>query len=172
MKKALLLISLLTSCVTYSVSHADDSDPEVVKSIDLNKYSGKWYEIGRYPTFFQRNCVSSTAEYQVQSDDSVSVHNVCYKDDGSTSDIRGTATVVDRAVPAKLKVRFNIFAKGDYWVIALDDNYQWAVVSSAKKGSLFILARTAPMDEKLKSKILADLKQRGFETDKIIYDRY
>lgn len=172
MKKLALLTIFLTSCISYSVIHADDSNPTVVDQIDLNKYSGKWYEIGRYPTFFQRNCIRSTAEYQVQPDNSVSVYNVCYKEDGRTSDIRGVAQVVDPAVPAKLKVRFNIFAQGDYWVIALDKNYQWAVVSSQKKESLFILARTAPMEISLKNEILDDLKQRGFDIDKIIYDQY
>lgn len=167
-----LIITSFASCISYSVSHADNSDPSVVNQVDLNKYSGKWFEIGRYPTFFQRNCVSSTAEYQVQPDNSLSVYNVCYKEDRNTSDIKGIAKITDLKVPAKLKVRFNIFAQGDYWIIALDENYQWAVVSSAKKGSLFILARTAPMEPGLKAKIITDLKNRGFETEKIIYDKY
>ena len=173
--KCILLLTLLlasTSCISYSVSHEDSSDPSVVEQVDINKYSGKWYEIGRYPSFFQRNCVSSTAEYQVLPDNSLSVHNICYREDRSTSDIKGTAKIANVAVPAKLKVRFNLFAKGDYWIIALDPNYQWAVVSSAKKSSLFILARRQTIESTLKSKILDDLKKRGFVVEKIIYDRY
>lgn len=168
----ILMMIVVSSCSFFETSRADNSDPAVVSEIDLNKYAGKWFEIARYPTFFQRNCVTSTAEYAVQSPTSVSVYNVCYKEDGSTSDIKGTATVVDPAVPAKLKVRFNIFAQGQYWVVALDPNYQWAVVSSSSKSSLFILARTAPMNIELKNKIINDLKARGFETEKLIYDRY
>jgi apolipoprotein D and lipocalin family protein len=169
---SILLAILLTTSTSLSISQADNSDPAVVAQVDLNKYSGKWYEIARYPTFFQKDCVSSTAEYQVLSDNSLSVHNICYKEDRSTSDIKGTAKIVNANVPAKLKVRFNIFAQGDYWIIALDPNYQWAVVSSAKKGSLFVLARTAPMESGLKSKIILDLKNRGFDAEKIVYDKY
>ncbi len=172
MKSLLLIITFLTSCSFFEKSHADTSDPTVVNKIDLNKYSGKWYEIARYPTFFQRNCISSTAEYQVQADNSLSVYNVCYKEDRSTSDIKGTATIVDSTVPAKLKVRFNLFAQGEYWVIALDSDYQWAVVSSSAKSSLFILARTAPMNLELKNSIINELKNRGFETEKLIFDQY
>ena len=172
MKIIPILVLLFAACVSNTITHTDSSDPIVVDQIDLNKYSGTWYEIGRYPTFFQRNCIQSTAEYQVQSDKSLSVHNICYKKDGSTSDIKGTANIVDSATPAKLKVRFNIFAQGEYWIISLDKNYKWVVVSSSKKNTLFILARTAPIESNLKNSILADLKSRGFEIDKIIYDQY
>lgn len=172
MKSLLLIIAFLTSCTFFEKSYADKSDPTVVNQIDLNKYAGKWFEIARYPTFFQRNCISSTAEYLVQADNSLSVYNVCYKADRSTSDIKGTATIVDPAVPAKLKVRFNVFAQGEYWVIALDSNYQWAVVSSSAKSSLFVLARTAPMNPELKDSIISELKNRGFETEKLIFDQY
>lgn len=172
MKKILFTYMLvLCSCVSLG-SQTKDSDPTVVPAIDLNKYSGKWYEIARYPTFFQRNCIRSTAEYQVLDNSSVSVYNVCYKEDGSTSDIKGKATIVDLAVPAKLKVRFNIFAQGEYWVVALDNNYQWAVVSSSDKKSLFILARTAPMAKETLDPILQDLKNRGFDLSEVVYDIY
>jgi apolipoprotein D and lipocalin family protein len=172
MKAALFFyILVLFSCASLS-THAQNADPSVVSSVDLNKYSGRWYEIARYPTFFQRNCERSTADYQVIDDKSISVYNVCYKKDGSTSDISGKATIVDPAVPAKLKVRFNIFAQGEYWIVALDENYQWAVVSSSNKESLFILARSAPMAAETLNPILEDLKNRGFDLSKIVYDKY
>ena len=172
MKKIVLSIMFFVSFIICSAAHADNSDPSVVAQVDLNKYAGKWYEIGRFPTFFQRDCVRSTAEYQVQPDNTLSVYNVCFKNDGSTSDISGVAKVVDTNVPAKLRVRFNIFAQGDYWIVSLDPNYQWAVVSSAGKSSLFILARTAPMQIELRSRIVADLKARGFDTDRLVFDQY
>ncbi len=156
----------------FNVSGADTSDPAVVSQVDLNKYSGKWFEIAKYPTFFQRNCIASTAEYAVQADNTLSVYNVCYKADKSTSDIKGTATIVDPATPAKLKVKFNLLAQGQYWIVALDPDYQWAVISSSKKSSLFVLARTAPMETELMKKIISDLKARGFETEKMIFDQY
>jgi apolipoprotein D and lipocalin family protein len=172
MAKLILLMTFLVASLSLNIARADKSDPAVVPSVDLSKYSGKWYEIARSPNFFQSSCVRSTAEYQVTSDSSLSVYNVCYKENGSTSDIKGEARIVDRAVPAKLNVRFNIFAQGQYWIIALDNNYQWAVVSSAGKGSLFILARTAPMEKETLNSILKDLQSRGFDLSDIVYDKY
>ncbi|MBY0555068.1 lipocalin family protein [bacterium] len=170
--KALVASIILSSCASINKSYADETDPSVVSQIDLQKYSGKWYEIARKPTFFQRNCIRSTAEYQVIDDSSVSVYNVCYKADNSTSDIKGTAKIVDRNVPAKLKVKFNIFAQGEYWVTELDPNYQWAVVSASKKSSLFILAREAPMKPELLKSILDTLKAKNFDLTDLVYDQY
>lgn len=169
---AMLITLVLSSCVSFNKSYGDEADPTVVSQIDLQKYSGKWYEIARKPTFFQRNCVRSTAEYLVLDESSVSVYNVCYKADNTTSDIKGTAKIVDRNEPAKLKVKFNFFAQGEYWVTELDPNYQWAVVSSSKKSSLFILAREAPMKPELLKSILETLKSKNFDLTDLVYDQY
>lgn len=151
---------------------SNNADPKVVSEVDLARYSGKWHEIAHSPNFFQRKCLRSTAEYAVTSPTSVSVKNVCFKQDGEISDIEGIAKIVDTAQPAKLKVRFNFFARGDYWIIDLDPNYQWAVVSGPSKKSLFILARQAPMDPDLLVSIMVSLKEKGFRTEELVFDKY
>lgn len=151
---------------------ADSGDPRVVKSVDLQKYSGVWYDIARKPSFFQDSCLRSTAEYQVIDDDSISVKNTCYKSDNKISEIKGIAKITNLNEPAKLKVRFNFFAKGDYWISELDENYEWAVVSGPAKKSLFILSRKAPMQKELLDEILVLLKSKGFKTDDLIFDQY
>ena len=162
--------SLNTQAFGFFGRSADD--PQVVDAVDFNRYVGTWLEIAHNPNFFQKGCVRSSAEYGLISSTEVSVRNTCVKDDGSLSDIQGVATVEDPAVPAKLKVKFNFFARGDYWIIDLDPNYQWAVVSAPEKKSLFILARQAPMESKLLENILTSLKARCFNTDELIFDRY
>lgn len=148
------------------------SDPEVVESVDLQRYSGVWHEIAHQKNFFQRGCVRSMAEYAVLSDTEISVKNTCTKENGKTRDIDGVATVTDTQVPAKLKVKFDFFRRGDYWIIDLDSNYQWAVVSAPKKKSLFILSRTAPMDSYFQQQLIQKLKDKGFKTDDLVFDQY
>jgi apolipoprotein D and lipocalin family protein len=148
------------------------SGSDVVPNVDLNRYAGLWYEIAHSPNFFQRNCERSTAQYDVNSPDSVAVLNTCYKKNNKTSTISGIAKVTNLNEPAKLKVRFNLFAKGDYWIVSLDQDYQWAVVSGPDKKSLFILAREAPMTTGLQDEILRDLTTRGYNTTNLVYDRY
>jgi len=163
------LVYLTSACVT---AQADQNDPDVVSQVDLVRYVGTWKEIAHSPNFFQGSCVHSTAEYAILNSSSISVHNICYKKDGSTSDINGVATIPNPAIPAKLKVKFNFFARGDYWITALDTQYQWALVSSPGKKSNFILARNAPMDPELLKRILADMKAEGFNTENLIFDKY
>jgi apolipoprotein D and lipocalin family protein len=172
MNKILTFVFTLLLFVT--VAHAaDPSDPEVVPNVDLARYAGQWFEIAHNPNPFQIGCVRSTTEYTVISASAVSVHNTCYKADSTTSGIDGTATVVDPAVAAKLKVIFQPLGQvGDYWIVALDPDYQWAVVSSPAKLSLFILSRKAPMDAASLQVIVDSLKERGFETDTLFHDQY
>ena len=40
---------------------------DVVDYVDLERYTGTWYEIARYPVFFEEGCVGVTAEYVVIS---------------------------------------------------------------------------------------------------------
>ena len=105
---------------------------DVVESVDLTRYTGKWYEIARYPTFFQAACVSSTAEYTARADGKIGVFNTCLSVDGSTvSTIEGVAEVVDPSTNAKLVVSFpNVPIPGPYWIIDLDAAYQYAVSRS------------------------------------------
>ena len=172
MKIFMCLISLVGSA-SFAMEKAERlPDPEVVNQVSLDRYVGKWFEVAHSPNFFQKKCVSSTAEYQVIDSGKVSVFNTCFKANGKTSTIKGKATVVNSEVPAKLRVRFSFFQKGDYWITELDPNYQWAVVSSPGKKYTFILSRVAPMAKDQLDQIVQTLKTKGYDTDALIYDQY
>ncbi len=169
MKHLILSLLLTASVAAFGV---DNKDPKVVQEIDFKRYAGLWYDIAHKPNFFQKDCLQSTAKYSVISPTEVSVLNTCYKKDGKISDISGVATVKNSDEPGKLKLKFNFFARGDYWIVDLDPNYQWAIVSAQKKKSLFILSRVAPMDPQLLAQILSSLKSSGFNTEDLVYGQY
>jgi apolipoprotein D and lipocalin family protein len=148
------------------------ADPAVVPNVDLQRYSGLWYQVAHFPSFFLKNCERSTAEYSLNADGTIAVLNKCYKNNLVKSSIQGTASAPNPSEPTKLKVDFGFFAKGDYWIIALDEDYQWAVVSGPGKSSLFVLSRQGPMDGELLKSIVQKLADDGFDTAKIIYDKY
>lgn len=172
MKKIAKFLMVILGLTLATSAQARASDPSVVRVVDFGRYAGLWYDIARNPSFFQDKCLHSTAEYAVVAADSVSVKNTCYQAEGKVTDIEGTAKVKDMSEPAKLRVKFNFFARGDYWITELDPNYEWAVVSGPHKKSLFILARKAPMDKTLLAGIISNLKSKGFDTSKLIYDQY
>ena len=145
---------------------------DTVANVDVSRYTGKWYEIARYPNWFQSSCASSTAEYTANADGTIGVFNTCLAGDGVVnSTIQGTARVVDPTTNAKLKVSFpGIPFAGDYWIIQLGENYEYAVVGEPTRGTLFILSRTPTLDQGTLDTILAGLTDQGYDPARLIYD--
>jgi len=121
------------------------------------------------PTWFQRGCTASTAEDVLLPDGKIEVINRCRKDrtDGPLKEPKGKAEVVDPNTNAKLKVWFFWPFKGNYWIIDLDDTYQWAVVGEPKRKYLWILSRTPTMEESLYREIVSRLPAKGYDPAKL-----
>ena len=163
----LLFIGAVT--VAGTPAQADSAELRVVDFVDLDRYLGKWYEIASYPTWFQRGCTASTAEYALLPDGKIEVTNRCRNDrtDGPVKESKGKAEVVDPNTNAKLKVWFFWPFKGNYWIIDLDDTYQWAVVGEPKRKYLWILSRTPTMEESLYREIVSRLPAKGYDPAKL-----
>lgn len=142
---------------------------QTVPYVDLKKYAGKWYEIASFPQRFQKNCNCTTAEYTLTDKDYVLVENRCKKDsvDGKSSYIKGKAFVVANSLNAKLKVQFFWLFRGKYWIIDLADDYSYAVVGHPNKKYLWILSRTATMNDSIYQQIISKIKEKGFDISKI-----
>ena len=142
---------------------------EVVDSVDLERYSGKWYEIARYPVWFENGCVAATAEYTPRDDGKITVVNTCREEtvDGPVERIEGVARVADSETNAKLRVSFFWPFEGDYWIIDLDDEYGYAVVGSPDRNTLWILSRTPTLDDDTYQGILGRLPEKGFDPERL-----
>lgn len=144
--------------------------PEVVESVDLNRYQGKWFEVARLPNRFQTNCFDSTAEYTLQKDGKVKVINRCTKLGGKPTESEGTAWSTNPPANSKLKVRFFWPFSGDYWVLALDQDYRWVIVGGSDYKYLWILSREIPLDGALLQNLLDIVAKKGYDTSKLIFD--
>jgi len=167
LKSALFLILLvgigLTSCSSVPVQKSPPL--EVVSHVDKKKYLGKWYEIARYPHSFEEDCYAVTANYKLLEDGAVQVINRCRIGalDGELKEAVGKAYFVDSQTNAKLEVTFFWPFYGDYWIIDLDEKYQYAVVSEPDRQYLWILSRTPTMDTSLYEQLTSKLKNNGFD---------
>ena len=168
-------IVVLGALALTSVAMASDGKPQTVQQVDLTRYAGKWYEIARFPMYFQRKCASDvSATYGKLSNGNVSVLNQCRQADGSLMASTGEASPVN-STNTRLKVsflpqalRWIPFTKGDYWVLKLDKNYQTALVGGSNYKYLWILSRTPTLDEKTYQEYVAAAKQQGFDVSKLI----
>ena len=146
-------------------------DKKVVKELDLQKYLGTWYELARYNHRFERGLVGVTANYSIREDGKIKVLNSGYKKslDGRFKQAEGKAYLPDpKLEPGKLKVSFFWNFYGDYFVLDLDENYQWAIVGSSSDKYLWILSRTAHLNQDLYNKLLDKIKLRGYDVSQLI----
>lgn len=151
--------------------------PEVttVGSVDLSRYAGKWYEIGKYPNRFQKKCVGNTsADYKLKPNGRIEVRNECLLKDGKVDVAIGEAKIADKTTNAKLKVRFAPgalsflpFVWGDYWIIDLDSDYKYVAVGEPKREYFWILSRTPTLDDATYQAILRRAEAMGFEPAKV-----
>ncbi|MBU1099290.1 MAG: lipocalin family protein [Bacteroidetes bacterium] len=148
----------------------DYAPMKTVEKVDLNRYLGKWYEIARLPNKFQEGCVCTTAEYEMIDEETIRVTNTCREDSasGDIDDVEGKAFIVENSGNAKLKVQFFWPFKGDYWIIELDKDYQYALVGTPSRKYLWILARRPVLDEAIYNNLFDVAKSEGFDTSQMI----
>ena len=163
MKKIFLMafvVSLFSAC------DASDIDNSTVKSVDLNRYLGSWYEIAKYDHYFERDLDYAMARYTLRDDGKIDVLNTGIKD-GRAKDAKGIAKTTD--VSGLLRVSFFGPFFSDYRIMMLDEDYQYVLVGGSTDKYLWILARTPQLDDATRSLILAEADQRGYDTSKLIW---
>ena len=70
-----------------------------VPFVDLDRYAGDWFEVGRFPNKFQRQCLGDVrATYTRRSDGRVDVVNRCRTADGETEEVQGAGVVGEQPV--------------------------------------------------------------------------
>ena len=147
-----------------------------VPTLDLQRYSGTWYEIARLPNPFQQKCVHSVVvRYAVRDDGRLDVLNECVEADGRRSRAAGVARLADpKGPPSQLKVRFApAFLSflsavwGDYWVIDLTPDYSYAVIGGPKREYLWILGREPRMADPLYDEVLARVS-RFYDVSRVV----
>jgi apolipoprotein D and lipocalin family protein len=150
-----------------------------VASVDLPRYVGTWYEIGRLPNVFQRQCLSdTTAQYAARPDGNIDVTNRCRtagKGDSEWETARGMARIIDPVSKAKLQVSFLPQALrwlpigwGDYWVLELDPDYRWVMVGEPGLRYLWVLSRTPALPPGTLESLLARARALGFPVEQML----
>ncbi|MCF8257532.1 MAG: lipocalin family protein [Flavobacteriales bacterium] len=135
-------------------------------SVDLAKYAGTWYEIASFPSSFQKGCNCTTATYTVEGDH-VKVDNKCFRD-GKWGGIVGKAFAQQGTGNAQLKVQFFWPFKGDYYIIALADDYSYALVGHPNRKYLWVLARNSTMEEATYQMLLEKASALGFDVAQLV----
>lgn len=146
-----------------------------VVTLDLEKYSGRWYQVygNKYDQLFEKYASCITADYGLNADSTVSVLNSQYEQKNGIQQIEGYAYYGSDnnnpiTYPGELMVHLNgVNHDAPYWVYNLgpevNEYYDWAIVSDQLKLSLFVLARNVEsFYENYNDEVLSILNSNNF----------
>lgn len=143
--------------------------PATVAYVDLDRYAGHWHEIARLPNWFQKRCVAdTTAHYTRNTDGTLTVVNRCRVRDGRFDEAHAIARVTDAASNAKIEVSFFSLLGwrplwGDYWILALGPDFDYAVVGEATRRYAWILSRTPELPDTVRGHLDQRLRELGYD---------
>jgi len=161
------LIIILSTLLFIGCSTKDHAPLPTVAKVDSTKYLGTWHEIARYEHSFEEGCSKVNATYSFIEDGKIKVLNRCLKN-GKIDQAIGKAYPADES-NSKLKVSFFGPFYGNYWILMLDEGYNYAVIGEPSREYLWILSRTQKMEQATLDEILAKLPTLGYATNKLIW---
>ena len=159
-------VLILGSC---TITNSQMIDKTTIKALDLNRYLGTWYEIARFPHSFEKNLVGVTATYSIRDDGKIKVLNQGFENTlhGERSIAIGKAKIPDKLEPGQLKVSFFWIFYADYFILELDENYQYVMIGSSSDKYFWILCRTPQMDPATYEMLLEKARKRGYNLEKL-----
>lgn len=170
MNKHLPIIFLIV-LFSFFIGGCSSKNPplQTVNKVDIQKYTGTWYEIARFEHFFEKGCKNVTATYEIKDDGDIKVINRCTKiDTNEKKEATGVAYATDET-NSKLKVSFFRPFYGDYYILDLASDYSYALIGNPNRELLWILSRTKTLDENIKNSLLKKLPALGFDANKFIW---
>lgn len=162
-----IILTALSSCSSIP------KNAKPIENFEVNRYLGTWYEIARFDFRFEKNLDNTVAQYSLDKKGNVNVLNSGYnyiKDEWRSA--KGTAKFRGDKSTAALKVSFFGPFYSGYNVIALDTNYQYALIAGKSLDYLWILSREKTIPEDIKQKYLKVATDVGYDTSNIIWVKH
>lgn len=163
---ALAIVLLLSACST-------PRTPEglrVVTGFDVDRYAGHWHEVARIEHPMERGLTQASATYSRNADGTVKVVNRGYDPVRKQwKEAEGTARFVDEPTRAALEVSFFGPFYGGYNVVALDENYQWAMVVGSSRDYVWILSRTPTLPWHVREHLLERAQAVGVDSRRLLW---
>lgn len=165
--KSINKIILIALCSMFSFSSCKkEADLKTVDVLDVTRYQGTWYEIARFPNSFEKGLKCVTATYELKTDGKIQVINRGFSEKkGEFKEARGIARVPDTSDPGKLEVSFFRPFWGDYQIMEVGDEYEYALVGDPSRKYLWILCRKPVLDDSIYNDLTKTAQNQGFDIE-------
>jgi apolipoprotein D and lipocalin family protein len=141
---------------------------DTVPYVDTTQLEGTWFEIGHLPRSTQDGCAGTTATYTPTANGRLAVLHECTLPGGQQLKSQASLYVIDQTTHAKLGIDLGGFI-GDYWIIDEAPDYRYVVVGHPSRQYMWILARDRHMTQEDLDTVLANAKNKGFDTSVVEY---
>jgi len=169
MKNLISLLLVLIYSVSTFASFGMTNNLKTVESVDPLKFVGTWYRISSRPIIFEPSCACARQVLKANENNTVGVYNTCNKGvvGGKLVTIGGYASPIDNTY-TKFDVHFKgAPLTGSYWIIALDAEYRWAVVSDKYGYSLYVMSREPQLSPELYKEAINEATLNGAPVEKL-----
>lgn len=144
-----------------------------VKPFYKERYLGLWYEIARLDFKFERNLINTTATYSINENGTIKVDNQGYNTKKEEwSQAIGKAKFVGAENTGMLKVSFFGPFYAGYNIIAIDDEYRYALIAGENIKYLWILSRETNIPPGVKDKYLKLADELGYNTSDLLWVKH
>lgn len=159
-----IVLILLITLFTYG------STLSPVPHVDLQKFSGLWFEIARTYNDYEKNCVAATVEYTLTKNKQYEVTNRCFDRviGGDLIVYKGSAKALLANNLSKLKMTYFWVFSREYYVVYLDEGYSHAVIVDPDMQQVWIMSRTPTLSKPKLDRVLT-LLTNAMDTKRLIF---
>jgi apolipoprotein D and lipocalin family protein len=165
MRSIWIALTLLCAAV---VGCSNEPPLDVAPNVDLARFQGQWFEIAKLPRATQVSCTGTTAFYVLRNN-GLDVTNQCHV---ATLDgqLRTSVQRVDGAESGSAKLNLEVAGfVGDYWILEVGEQYEYAVIGVPSRDYLWILSRTPTLDATTLGGIVKRMQASNFDTSRLEY---
>lgn len=143
--------------------------------VDLARFCGRWYELARFDSLFERGLEEVYADYSLSRNGRLRLINHGTNAKGKERRAHAGACVPCPETPGRLRVSFvppYRWFYTDYRILFVDSRYQLTLISGADSRYLWLMARSPIVSAQDFFTLLNEAQSRGFRTEGLHITRH
>ncbi len=141
-----------------------------VPKLDETRLLGTWYEQASLPFKREKRCVSNSIELIAPGGkpNQLQLVDACDTKQGYTDARNTSADAADKHGDGEFKVRTWVLFWRKYWVLALGPDYEWALIGSPNRKTLWVFSKARRLSPEVLAEIEAKGTAEGFVSSRLV----